>query len=223
MQVLLDRFINCKMNEEEKMADYVARVTGLAQRLKDMDLEQKTPVVISKILGSLPARYDNIRTAWYTVPRANQTIERLTDHLVNEEALLNLRSRSNDQASEALTTSAKKYSAKKSAMTSDKHTQGKYKSVRRPGKCNFCHIPGQIPNWARECEKKRALQGTKNNESLVAKLKSSGTIQAADNANLLMVNSSINNDSEGEDTWYADSGATEHMSFALVQEFRIIF
>lgn len=92
MQVLLDRFINCKMGEEESIADYVARMTGLAQRLKDMDLEQKDPMVIAKILGSLPARYDNIRTAWYTVPRTDQTIERLTDYLINEETLLNLRS-----------------------------------------------------------------------------------------------------------------------------------
>lgn len=65
VQVLLDRFINCKMDEEEKMADYIARMTGLAQRLKDMDLEQKDPVMIAKILGSLSAKYDNIRTAWY--------------------------------------------------------------------------------------------------------------------------------------------------------------
>ncbi|KMQ84486.1 copia protein [Lasius niger] len=143
MQVLLDRFINCKMGEEESIADYIARMTGLAQRLKDMDLEQKDPVVIAKILGSLPARYDNIRTAWYTVPRTDQTIERLTDHLINEETLLNLRSRSENHASEALATNAKKNFNGKPATAYDKN----------------CHSK------------------------------------------------------EAEDTWYADSGATEHMSF----------
>ncbi|KAJ8980835.1 hypothetical protein NQ317_018415 [Molorchus minor] len=68
--VHLDRFINCKMEDDENMTDYIAKVTSLTQRLKDMDMEQ---------------------TAWYAVPKSEQNIEKLTDHLVNEEALLNAR------------------------------------------------------------------------------------------------------------------------------------
>lgn len=197
MQVLVDRFINCKMCDEEKMADYVARVVGLAQRLKDMDLEQKDPVIIAKIIGSLPEKYDNIRTVWYTVPKVDQTIERLTYHLINEEALLNARSQSNNQNSEALAVNTKKYSSKKF----------KNVSTKKPEKCNYCHIPG---HWARDCGKKK--QAKQNNESLIAKSNSWNSFKDADNANLLLVNSTTVNASR-EEVWYADSVATEHMSF----------
>lgn len=167
VQILLDRFINCKMDDDEKMADYIAKVTGLAQRLKDMDLEQKDPVIISKIIGSLPAKFDNIRTAWYTVSKADQTIEKLTDHLVNEEALLNSRAPTDNQSSEALATSVRRYSTKKFNKNIDKNSKGKFASNRKPGKCNYCQIPG---HWARDCwKKKQSLQGTRGNESLIAK------------------------------------------------------
>lgn len=144
----------------------------------------------------------------HAIPRTDQTIERLTDHLVNEEALLNLRSRSENHF-EALATNAKKNFNKKATTVFDKNGQNKHKSTRRPGKCNFCHIPG---HWARECEKKKkALQGARSNESLLVKSKSSDGVHAADKAKLLMVDS--HKYSEAEDTWYADSGVTEHMSF----------
>lgn len=56
-----------------------------------MDLEQKRSMTIAKILNSLPAKFDHLRTAWYAVPRAEQNIERLTDHLVNKELLVKLK------------------------------------------------------------------------------------------------------------------------------------
>lgn len=72
-QILLEKFINSKMDEEESIADYIARVTSLAQRLKDMDLEQKEPMVIAKILSSLPAKFGYVRTA-YAVPLAEHRL-----------------------------------------------------------------------------------------------------------------------------------------------------
>lgn len=53
VQVLLNQFINAKMDPDEKMADYIAKIVSLAQRLKDMDMEQKEAVVIAKIISSL--------------------------------------------------------------------------------------------------------------------------------------------------------------------------
>lgn len=47
-------------------------------------------MVIAKILSSLPERFDNVRTAWYAIPQALQTLDKLNEHLVNEEALLDM-------------------------------------------------------------------------------------------------------------------------------------
>lgn len=157
-QILLEKFINSKMDEEESMADYIARVTSLAQRLKDIKLEQKEPMIITKILSSLPAKFDHVRTAWYAVPRSEQNIERLTDHLVNEESLINLRtSGDNKTASEAA------YMASNGKTRGRNHNKGSNKDdrPRRPGKCNYCYKQG---HWARECFKRQRNQQNKQIE-----------------------------------------------------------
>lgn len=100
MQILLNQFITAKMDPADSMVDHVAKIISLAQRLKDMDMEQKSLVVIAKILSSLPAKYDNVRTAWYAVAKDKQTLETFTDHLVNEESLLNQRKQEEPESSE---------------------------------------------------------------------------------------------------------------------------
>lgn len=67
-----------------------------------MDLEQKEPVIIAKILSGLSPQFDNVRTAWYAVPKQDQTVDRLTDHLVNEEAILCSRSKEETSVETAL-------------------------------------------------------------------------------------------------------------------------
>lgn len=145
--MLIEKFINCKMDDEENVADYIARVTLLAHRLKDMNLEQKEPMVIAKILSSLSVKYDNVRSAWYAVPRAEQNIERLTDHLVNEESLLKLRSLSVGDMSPP---------GAAYAICSDKD-RGKYQynKSKQAGKCNYCNKQG---HWARDCFKRQRDQ-----------------------------------------------------------------
>ena len=58
IQVLLSQFINAKMNIAETMADHIAKIVSLAQRLKDLNMEQKEPVVVAKILSSLIRQID---------------------------------------------------------------------------------------------------------------------------------------------------------------------
>ncbi|XP_017482813.1 PREDICTED: myoneurin-like [Rhagoletis zephyria] len=140
-QVLLEKFINCKMDLDESIVNYVARVVSLAQRLKDMDMEQKQPMVIAKMLSSLPSKYDHVRTAWYAVPRAEQNIERLTDHLVNEESLMNLRSAHHVEDDTV-----------KTAYSVNKFNKKPKMRTKRSGSCNYCHKEG---HWARECFKKQ--------------------------------------------------------------------
>lgn len=220
-QILLEKFINCKMDEEENMADYIARVTSLAQRLKDMKLEQKEPMIIAKILSSLPAKFDHVRTAWYAVPRAEQNIERLTDHLVNEESLMNLR-----VSGDIKTASGTAYIASSSKTRSRNHNKGSSKDdkPKRAGKCNYCHKQG---HWARECFKRQRNQQYKqgedgqnknNRHSLMVEKETSkgqigGQLKSSDNESHLFILQSEMSQGKIKDAWYADSGATDHMSF----------
>lgn len=120
-----------------------------------MNMEQKELVVITKIL-SLPSKYDNVRTAWYAVPRTEQTVEKLTDHLVNEESLLNMRTQFQETADEAF------YSKGKSKKKVNK-SNAQQNDNKRKGKCNFCH---KLGHWARDCfKKKQQSQGQNQNHN----------------------------------------------------------
>ncbi|XP_036344154.1 uncharacterized protein LOC118753396 [Rhagoletis pomonella] len=217
-QVLLEKFINCKMDLDESIVNYVARVVSLAQRLKDMDMEQKQPMVIAKILSSLPSKYDHVRTAWYAVPRAEQNIERLTDHLVNEESLMNLRSAHHVEDDTV-----------KTAYSVNKFNKKPKMRTKRSGSCNYCHKEG---HWARECFKKqRDSQNSISNEkhSLALEretgLKSSGSNSSkqknAENTHLFVLQTNTTQN-KMKNIFYADSGATDHMTFLreLLKNFR---
>uniref|UniRef100_A0ABD2W292 CCHC-type domain-containing protein n=1 Tax=Trichogramma kaykai TaxID=54128 RepID=A0ABD2W292_9HYME len=155
--VLLSQFINAKMDSSASMADYVAKIVSLAQRLKDMDMEQKEPVIIAKILSSIPEKYDNVRTAWYAVPRDKQTLEKLTDHLVNEEALWNLlcKNVNNSPDEEVYMARGNKYHVNSDNLRNVQLNQNFVKSRN----CHFCKKPG---HWAREFKKKKEFLENKN-------------------------------------------------------------
>lgn len=219
-QILLEKFMSVKMSEDEAVVDFVANISSLAQRLKDMQLEQKEPMVIAKILSSLPVRFDHVRTAWYAVPRESQKLERLTEHLVNEESLMKLRSNEKlDNTANAV------YSVSKGKGNSNNNSSSTGKTsnnnnAKRKGNCNYCRKPG---HWARECRKRQKDQQSKQEkksepQTLLLESKANEgawqTQQTADREkSYLFILNASRNSSKVENIFYADSGATDHMSF----------
>jgi hypothetical protein len=55
---------------------------------------------MAKILGSLPAKYNNLITAWNSVSPANQTVGNLLERLIKEENKMEIA----DEATNALST-----------------------------------------------------------------------------------------------------------------------
>lgn len=209
-QVLLEKFITCKMSEEESIVDFVATITSLTQRLKDINIEQKEPMVIAKILSSLPSKYDHVRSSWYAVPKDSQKVETLTELLVNEESLINMRMVGTQKADISKTA----YIAKTNNSWSGGSSKN-YANAKRRGKCNYCHIQG---HWARECHKKLKDVKTKNQEhghSLALRTGvNAKTSKTADNENIhLFILHKLSLPRKNFNIFYADSGATDHMTF----------
>ncbi|KAG5318606.1 POLX protein, partial [Pseudoatta argentina] len=217
VQILLDKFINSKMGEEEKIADYIANVVSIAQRLKDMDMEQKTQVIIAKVLGSLPVKFDHVRTAWYAVPSNMQTIEKLTDHLVNEEILLNSRmstNGNNKNADAAFLARSKRNKAGNPHTNNnidDNGLQYKSSNFKRNAQCNYCSKYG---HFARDCHKKFFdRRNASKNQSHVAQTSSDFECDYTNEGELFIAESYLMYQKEAQDCWFADSGATDHMTF----------
>lgn len=112
-------------------------------------MEQKEPVVIAKILSSLPEKFDNV--AWYAIPQALQTLDKLNEHLVNEEALLDMRKENATASSnqEVYHAGGKRNYGKGSKEPRASQAND---NVKR-GNCHYCKKPG---HWARDCWKKKA-------------------------------------------------------------------
>lgn len=128
------------MDATESMADYTARVTLLAQRLKDVYIEQKEPVIIAKIMSSLLEKYDNICTAWYAVPRGEQRLDKLTAHLINEEALLNIwNSTAEEKGEKAFVAHGKRLSGHNNNSKESRDFESNSYNVKRD-KCHFSHV-----------------------------------------------------------------------------------
>lgn len=246
VQILLDKFINGKMEEGESMSDFIAKIVAYAQRLKDMKQPQQDVVIITKILGSLPPKFDNIRMAWYAIPKEQQTVEKLRDFLLNEEALIKGRTENSEgQSSEgAFFARGKRYFQNRNRGSHDKNknegqsereTGERDRNPRRKGKCNYCGLSG---HWERECRiKKRAEENRKKyknkNSQFFASAEENDNASRGSDSNdnqdnraqgnmnhysysdracLFTADCFATSQNRMFDPWYADSGASEHMS-----------
>lgn len=255
MQVLLEQFINCKMTvDPSRIADHIADICQLAERLKDLGMDLATPIIIAKILSSLPSVFASVRTSWYSVPKAEQKVERLTNHLANEVAGMKSRGEISSEfhAEDALFLRTR-------GTDVNKNNFNGAKSKRKPGSCNYCHKAG---HWAKECRirindernggrsnQSRGFDGYQNGNPGYSQRnrgyngrsqhgqghgymaegnnhqRNQGGHQELRNRNFEGENN-YNNESEmfcvetecfmaqkEENLWFADSAATEHMSF----------
>lgn len=143
MQVLLEQFMNYKMGDNIiKVADYVANISQLADQIKDLGMPLAEPLVIAKILASLPPVFDSVRTSWYSVPKAEQSVEKLANHLSNEVAVLKGRS---DKAVEKRTEDV--FFAGGNSTADQRNSNGA-NNKRKPGLCDYCRKSG---HWLKEC------------------------------------------------------------------------
>ncbi|KAI5632929.1 gag-polypeptide of LTR copia-type domain-containing protein [Phthorimaea operculella] len=126
--LLLEKFHSIKM-EGDSIAKHISKIENIAQQLRDAGETVSDTCVITKILGSLPEKYRNLRQAWLSLDEKRQTIVNLTARLIDEEASFN---RTEESESTALLTSR------------SKHKQ----SSRSRAKCFKCQKRG---HYARDC------------------------------------------------------------------------
>lgn len=85
-----ERYHQYKMDPKDSISQHIAKVENLAnpKQIKDTGEELSNVAIMTKILGSLPMKYRNLRQAWLSMDEAKQTIPNLTARLLDEEASL---------------------------------------------------------------------------------------------------------------------------------------
>lgn len=83
--LLLDKFHQLKMDLNESVVEYIARVENLALQIKNSGEKLTDMTLITKVLSTLPVKYRNFRQAWLSMDESKQTLSNLIARLIDEE------------------------------------------------------------------------------------------------------------------------------------------
>ncbi|UYV74313.1 hypothetical protein LAZ67_11002983 [Cordylochernes scorpioides] len=196
--LLQQRFFEYKMNPNDNIATHISKVETLAQQMKDLGEPISDVALITKIICSLPDKYKNFITAWDSVSSEEKTLENLTARLLKEESLQDQwDSSGNSKPDNALMTFSK-FNRNSTASNKQQQHQQSIKDKKKNTHCGYCKKKG---HWWKECYKRKEEQ--KGQQPSSSSRDDSCAFSAETSAFL----------AETKDSWIADSGATDHMTF----------
>ncbi|KYQ59850.1 hypothetical protein ALC60_01238 [Trachymyrmex zeteki] len=99
-----EKFYQYKMESSDSISQHIAKVENLAQEIRDKEEPISDSAIMTKILGSIPLKYNGVRQAWLSLDETKQTIANLMARLLDEEARLD----ANETSETALSTVAEK-------------------------------------------------------------------------------------------------------------------
>ncbi|UYV84036.1 hypothetical protein LAZ67_X000937 [Cordylochernes scorpioides] len=196
--LLQQRFFEYKMNPNDNIASHISKVETQAQQMKDLGEPISDVALITKIICSLPDKYKNLITAWDSVSSEEKTLENLTARLLKEESLQDhWDSSGNFKPDNALMTFSK-FNRNSTASNKQQQHQQSIKDKKKNTHCGYCKKKG---HWWKECYKRKEEQ--KGQQPSSSARDDSCAFSAETSAFL----------AETKDSWIADSGATDHMTF----------
>lgn len=195
--VVYQKFYDIRMNAGMKIATFISEIESLVKQLEEMGEKISEVAKISKIINSLPPKYDMFVTAWDSVESSKQTLTDLIARLMKEE-------QKNSMKDESEATLALQIESLKLNPSSTVHSRKQnIQKLKQKTKCGFCKQTG---HWWRECPDRKGNKSGKSREQ------PSG---AKRNAEALICDFSllIEEFEDDQETWLADSGASAHMCF----------
>ncbi len=193
---LQSQFFEAKMNEKETLINYVDRVVGIVEKLKEIGSEIEEEIICFKILYSLQERYRPIIMTCMMIPENEFKVATLRNHFVME-------------------VSTKQKAEKPKEVLFTQHTPSHNKNqTKKEVTCFKCGTKGHIakecraPPWKIEKFEKEKEGKTPNQKpagSKPSKFKKGEKLLNVETLN-------VEEKDESDDCWYIDSGCTQHMT-----------
>lgn len=195
-ELIWQQFYEYRMAEGDKIALHIAKIESLVKQLKDVNETISNSAICSKIINSLPSKYNSFRTAWDSVSSNQQTLQNLTARLLKEET----RMLQSDDEMSRLALQVENLRSKLEEKSQFVKPKRNMNDIKRKTKCNYCKEKG---HWARECKKRLA----KIRKDKDVDAGSSKTAYVCDVSSLYSASTD-----EDQNVWICDSGATAHMT-----------
>lgn len=150
-ELLWQKFYEYKMPENSKIAEHISSIELLVRQLKDVQETISDSAVCSKVINSLPSRFDAFRTVWDSVSNDKQTFDNLAARLFKKETKME----HDDSEMSRLALEVKALQIKLEDTNKNKDIQ----DLKKNSNCNYCK---KKEHWSRECRKR--IADTKNKE-----------------------------------------------------------
>ena len=220
--MMIQQFVDYKFNKGDSIAVHIAKIETMAQNLEDIGQKMSEEQIISKMITSLPSDYRHVLTAWKSMPPNQKTRKTLIMRVFEEETMNKLiKDREIEETDSALLVRSRRDDHRSSEGES-KFNNERIKELKRKSRCHRC---GEMGHWWQDniCSKKEVKKfgqrGTEASQSSARVAESKDTTELKDST-ALVTQSMIQNPlseallarNSNEEIWYADAGATEHMS-----------
>ena len=216
MFMLIQQFVDYKFNKGDSVAAHVAKIEMMAQNLEDIGQKMSEEHIISKLITSLPSEYRHVLTAWKSMPAEQKTRKTLIMRIFEEEAMNKmLNNRENAENDSALLVRNRRDEHRR-AETENRYTNERIKELKRKSRCHNC---GEMGHWWQDnvCSRKEGKyygqRGPETSKSAARLTESRDTVALVSQSMIQSpLSEALLTQHNHQEVWYADAGATEHMS-----------
>ena len=221
------------MKHIDDISSHIQNISEMAMILADLGHTVPDKMIITKIIYSLPPSYNSIIAAYTNVSEENQTVDNLEERLIRHESLLLRQGGTDTDIDQAFFT--RSASSSQSRLSSKKEQYQKdlsyIRDLKARTKCYNCH---EFGHWSADCPKPkkkrtngkdpRKIDGGLSEANLVESLRitssSDEDSKSVSNEDFAFVITSTLSSyaltiESSMDAWFADSGASEHMTDRL--------
>ncbi len=195
---LIQRFYDYQYDKEKSVMDHVTAVETFARQLEDIGAPLTEAQIITKILYTLPPSFRQVISAWKNVDKPLRTLELLTSRIIEEDEL-------NKRYGEEGTKNDAAFFANRGGASSNQANRG-----RRNVTCTNCGRRGHTEDkcW----DKAKQANGAQAKFARGKPTQQDTPQQWSGDYAFRSASFPSRKTRCPDDTWYADSGASQHMT-----------
>jgi hypothetical protein len=200
LSLVQKKFFDFKWDSGSNIAQHISQLEQLAVKMKKLGGEIPHSMLMTRILSTLPSKYNYFYSAWNSTQTSQKTLDTLTTRLLTEELRLEKQSGDEEDSTVALflklNFKSKRFNKNKQKFGGEESGENVTrcslcrKSNHEKKDCKGCFSCGSKEHLLRDCPEKNGSAQTKR-EVFV------GNISIGDNS---------------DSYWIIDSGASNHIS-----------